>query len=349
MELEKYMKLEPYENLEQILIDSRYTTINHSDSDVVDNMPDRLKILGILGEDYCRSVYNVLNQIKESDIMKAKIYPSECIKVAHNFQMAIKQNHIINPDETAKIFLKTINLAIKKRAVLTDAYISKYNNNVFHITKLTSDHEKKQIAKLTTLFRACSEILYFDNHTTCGDIFTFDDVDKTIIIRNYNNLFSPYIYEDEVFPIKEIHIISVYNKLDLKFDMVGNYSSIIDINNQLCGYCIEIIDEYGNSKNLFLDAVVCIVKNLERIIKEYTQKYQSIRFEKKIELLIKCLCLVNQPLFDVSGVKFDLTKEIIKKVIKNYDSIGIYSTQDVLLQYPFEDAVEMIINPTIYL
>lgn len=339
------MRILPYDNIEEIIADSRYVTNNHDGTCPISWMPDRLKILGIMGHEFAAPIVEFC---KNSAINVANIdmFPAEFIKAAHNFQMSLKQSYSRNNNEICEIYKQLVNLGIEKRQLLTKQFYNLIKNGNIHISKIRNEGEKKQLLYLASLLRASSEILYFDNHTTCGDLFKIH-LGNEIIVKSYKNIMTDYMYPNEQgsLPIKEINLFMAYSEFPANFDMIGNYISNVDVNLNLYGYCIEVISPNGEKKYISVDESKEIIIILSDLIAKYSDKYRYLERDVAIEFIVKCLYQVNKPLFDSVSWMYDYTNQLLENVISNYNNSNYLTTVDIFQRFCYNDAVEIIIDP----
>lgn len=344
------MRIEHYQSINDILKDSRYVTQSHDNSGIpLKGIPDRLKILGILADQFYEPILSICDKIHFSDIEAIDIMPSELIKAAHNLQLSYKYKQTVSEDLIESAYIKLVNCGIEKRKIITEHLNEHLAEKDCKFFQFKTNYEKKKVLYFVNLLRACSEILYFDNHTTvCDNVYSMT-TGCPIIIKMHKNLFSDYMYKcASLTAPNRFNIYLLYKKFNVKFDMIGNYSSTENLFDELTGWRVEV-DPLIANKALTLDEMDEYIVRYELILKDYLCKYTSLPQSESLRLVLMCLYQVNMPIFEYFGIKYDFDETMLSKVVQNYsDSSFLLSTEDIFKRYSYPQAIEYIINPKFY-
>lgn len=350
MEKGLFMKLKPYNSLEEILVDSRIVSKTHNGNQPVSWMPDRFKLLLILGENYTKKIIEISNNLKYADIKKIDMFPSEFIKAAHNLQLSAKQNFKSNKQDLINAYIKLVNFSIVRRQHLIKSFEKKLINGKVTINVLTDD-ERQKLLFLSALLRACSEIVFFDNHTSSSDSIGLINYNNyKVLIKSFNSIVPNYVFPNDNHPIlfNKINIYLFYNEFDADFDMIGNYTSVKDVNLNLKKYSIEIYPLNGFPYYININEAEKIIQNYLKILKDYSFFLKHINENEAIECVLKCLIQVNKPLLDYLNYDCEkITEESLACIIAEYGKTNYTCTSEVFQSLDYDDAIETIINPKI--
>ncbi len=343
------MRVEQYQSLNDILEDSRRVTQSHDNSGIpLKEIPDRLKILGILANQYYEPILSICDRIQISDIRAIDIMPSEFIKAAHNLQLSYKYKQTVSEDLIESAYIKLVNCGIEKRKIITEHLNEHLVEKDCIFFQFKNINEKKKVLYFVNLLRACSEILYFDNHTTvCDNIYSMI-TGCPIIFKIHKNLFTDYMYKCvSITAPDRFNIYLKYKKFNVEFDMIGNYSSTDNLFDELIGWRVEV-DSLEERKVLAFDEMDEYIERYELILKDFHCKYASLPQSESLRLVLKCLYQVNMPIFEYFGIKYDFDETMLSKVVQNYSDTSLLSTEDIFKRYSYHQAIEYIINPKFY-
>lgn len=345
------MKLNLYKSLDEILVDSRIVSKTHNGNQPISWMPDRFKLLLILGEAYAKKIIELSTSLEDSDIKKIDMFPSEFIKVAHNLQLSAKQNFNLNRQDLINAYVKFMNFSIIRRQHLIKLFKKRLTNRKVQIYSFTNEEEKQKVLFLSTLLRACSEIVFFDNHTSSGDSIGLIDYNGyKVLIKAFNSIVPNYVFPNDNHQIlfNKINIYFFYNEFDAEFDMIGNYTTVKDINMYLRKYSIEIYPLNGAPYYININEAEKIVQNYLNILKDYSFLVKHINENEAIEYVLKCLIQVNKPLLEYFNYDFKkITQEDLSYIITEYGKTTYTCTNEVFQSLDYDNAIETIINPKI--
>lgn len=344
------MKLTQYNTLDEILVDSRIVSTSHNGIAPISWMPDRLKLLVILGTNLTNKIIEISKKLDENSVRTIQMFPSEYVKAAHNLQLSVKQTKYIDENDLVSAYIKLTNCSIFCRRYLLEGIQSSLNKNRIHFYSFHNEMEKKKVLYLSTILRACCETVYYDNHTSAGDVLgPLEFENGKILIKTFNSIVSDYIFPNSTFEplFKKINIYMFYQKFDAEFDMIGNYTSSYDVNKYLTHYCIEVIPINGTP--FFIDAAQAdfITKKYIEVLKEYTLKIEHQSYSEMIEHVLRCIIQVYKPILSYYNEPYTLSRGMIQDVIEEYNKDCFFSTERIFNTFSYEDALETIINPKI--
>ena len=343
------MRIEPYNSLDEIVTDAQGTTQAHDGNVIpISGIPDRLKILVILADKFYEPVLSICEKIRDSDVEKIDMLPSEFIKAANNLQRSYKFKQTVNKDVIVSNYIKLVNLGIKKRKYIVDKANDYIQNNEQDFTEFQNTVEKKRVIYFADLLRACSEVLYFDNHTTVCDNIDLRLPDTHYICKLHKDLFSEYMYKNCPFATHEgFNIYLGYCNFNLEFDMIGNYSSNQNPINNLKKWHVEVVTPKGK-KNISGEDLEIYIQRYEKILKEYVRTYSSLGEIELLRLVLRSIYQVNVPIFDYFGVDYDYDEAMLNLVVQNYSDPRLLSSEKIFKHFPHSQALEYIFNPNYF-
>lgn len=252
---------------------------------------------------FIRRVFDLYNYLTSTKELLVGINPSQYYKIIYKFQLASKSSDY-NRDAIIECYFYLANYAIQvynhyywqiERFVKTNTFID-----------VSSEWQVKKITFLCAALRSYSEVLYCDEHTIAGEIYSPIMVkDGIVIVRKYRWL-KAYELRMELIdcPYHAINIYIKYKKMNnsLSTDIVGNLLTDVNISENICGFYIELL---GSDEKVIAveswEAIDEIILYFQNIIPLLSNNYKKMSLQSRLWMKILCEYYAMKPYTDVCG------------------------------------------------
>ena len=254
-------------------------------------------------EQFVKRVFELYHFLNNRKKLLLEINPSQYYKIIYKFQLASKTLDY-NKDEIVECYFYLANYAIK------------VYNHVFEQIETFVDEQKfneienvlqaKKIMLLSAAVRSFSEVLYCDEHTVAGEIYSpIIKKDGIVIARKYRWLNATELRK-ELFncPYKAINIYIKYKGIDAlpRTDIVGNLLTATNISKYMTEFYIEVI----NKRDELLKINVCeemdeIIHYFQNIIPLLVSNYKKMSLKDRLWTKILCEYYAMKPYTDICG------------------------------------------------
>lgn len=251
-------------------------------------------------EQFVKHVFDLKTYLEHRKSLFLGINPSQYYKIIYKFQLASKSLS----EDISKIvdcYLFLANYAIRVYNFFYIEIEQFVRNHLF--VNITTDNDLKKITLLSATLRSFSEVLYCDEHTISGEIYSpIFSLNEFVIARKYR-LLNAYEFREELVDCQyeEIHIYIKYRGIDNppSTDIVGNLLTNINIAEYICGFCVEI-----RTKNKELKTITSykdideVIQYFQHMISELLNNFKSKSLIDKLWTKILCEYYAMKPYAD---------------------------------------------------
>lgn len=254
-------------------------------------------------EQFIKRVFELYNYLISTKELLLGINPSQYYKIIYKFQLASKSADY-DMDEIVECYFYLANYAVQVYNYYYEQIERFVNSNMF--IDISNDWQVKKITLLSAALRSYSEVLYCDEHTIAGEIYSPIVVKGGIVIARKYRWLNAIELRKELgdCPYQAINIYIKYKNIDdsLCTDIVGNLLTDVNISKHMCGFNIELLDI--NDKVIAVEtceAIDEVLNYFQHIIPLLSNNYKKMSLKDRLWMKILCEYYAMKPYTDVCG------------------------------------------------
>lgn len=255
-------------------------------------------------DQFVNKVFMLYEYILSHNELITSINPSQYYKIIYKFQLAVKSLNYSVHDIT-NCYLSLANHGI----CVYNYFLSQIENETKEVNfvDVLDDKDRSEVAYLSALLRSYSEILYCDEHTIAGEIYSpIEFYEDIVIARQYRWLDAIELRSELAYcTIRGLKIYARYHGLNKKVntDIVGNLLVNENILPFLTSVYIEI--QYTNGKTKVVNSfneIKDISNYFKLIIPQLVNNYKNMSKHEKLWKKIECEYYAFKPFCDIVGL-----------------------------------------------
>ena len=254
-------------------------------------------------EQFVEKVLALFNYVSTHKDLIIGINPSQYYKIIYKFQLASKSLDY------------PVQRLVDCYYTLANYSVSVYNKELEQIEREVKNNRfitaNKQnavdVAYLSALLRSYSEILYCDEHTIAGEIYSPIEIGgDTIIARQYRWLDAKDLRSElQDGKYRSINIYALYHGLKQKAvtEIVGNLLINENILPSLKSFYISVRYSDGSVKVVTDDAEIAeIADYFKSVIPRLVKSYKDMTMEDRLWKKVECEYYALKPFCDIAGL-----------------------------------------------
>jgi len=254
-------------------------------------------------EQFIKRVFDLYNYLISTKELLLGINSSQYYKIIYKFQLASKSSDY-DMDEVIECYFYLANYAVQVYNHCYEQTERFVNTHTF--IDISDEWQVKKITLLSAALRSYSEVLYCDEHTIAGEIYSPIIVEDGIVIaRKYRWLNATELRKELVdCPYQAINIYIKYRNMDdsLCTDIVGNLLTDVNISKYMCGFNIELFDIDNKVVAVeTCEAIDEVIRYFQYIIPLLSNNYKKMSLQDRLWMKILCEYYAMKPYTDVCG------------------------------------------------